>query len=85
MLATHGIPTQTQKQVEPIKIRPPGNTLMKVNRSCFSILLQQIKAHTYSGGGAYISLSAYAHIFGMEFPKNQMEGGVRAGSNYNFP
>ena len=30
MLATHGIPTQTQKQVEPIKIRPPGDILMKV-------------------------------------------------------
>ena len=29
-LATHGIPTQTQKQVEPIKIRPPGDILMKV-------------------------------------------------------
>ena len=31
ILATHGIPTQTQKQVEPIKIRPPGDILMKVS------------------------------------------------------
>jgi phosphorylase kinase alpha/beta subunit len=30
LLATHGIPTQTQRQVEPIKIRPPGDILMKV-------------------------------------------------------
>ena len=30
LLATHGIPTQTQKQVEPIKIRPPGDILMRV-------------------------------------------------------
>ena len=30
ILATHGIPTQTQRQVEPIKIRAPQDTLMKV-------------------------------------------------------
>jgi phosphorylase kinase alpha/beta subunit len=30
LLATHGVPTQTQKQVEPIKIRPPGDILMRV-------------------------------------------------------
>ena len=30
VLATHGIPTQTQKQVEPIKIRSPADILMKV-------------------------------------------------------
>lgn len=30
ILATHGIPTQTQKQVEPIKIRRPGDILLKV-------------------------------------------------------
>ena len=30
ILATHGIPTQTQKQVEPIKIKAPGDLLMKV-------------------------------------------------------
>ena len=30
ILATHGIPTQTQKQVEPIKIRSSGDILMKV-------------------------------------------------------
>ena len=29
ILATHGIPTQTQKQVEPIKIKAPGDLLMK--------------------------------------------------------
>ncbi len=33
ILATHGIPTQTQKQVEPIKIRPPGDILLKVSFS----------------------------------------------------
>ena len=30
ILATHGIPTQTQRQVEPIKIRAPQDILMKV-------------------------------------------------------
>lgn len=32
ILATHGIPTQTQRQVEPIKIRAPQDILMKVER-----------------------------------------------------
>jgi len=30
ILATHGIQTQTQKEVEPIKIKAPGDVLMKV-------------------------------------------------------
>ena len=31
ILATHGIQTQTQKEVEPIKIKAPGDVLMKVS------------------------------------------------------
>ena len=30
ILATHGIPSQTQKEVEPIKIKAPSDVLMKV-------------------------------------------------------